>query len=198
MKAVSNALKCANSGDTGIIKYADTDQNNINFSFHDSGKTKIQELTLARMVVDAEHLQIPDQTYAAMIEMSSVEFSKVFHDLAQFTETVTITVTKDGVTFSGKNDHSGSIMVTYNGKFNDDTGECLLFYHQTDAEKKSVTSRFSTRQMHMFAKASGLSDRVRLYLSPNEPIKIEYNINDDTGYLRYYLAPRIDDDDMMF
>ena len=46
----------------------------------------------------------------------------------------------------------------------------------------------------MFTKASCLSPQVSLSMSPDDPLVVEYNIG-DIGHIRYYLAPKIEDED---
>ena len=46
----------------------------------------------------------------------------------------------------------------------------------------------------MFTKASGLANQVSLSMSPDVPLVVEYNIG-NMGKVKYYLAPKIEDDD---
>jgi proliferating cell nuclear antigen len=46
----------------------------------------------------------------------------------------------------------------------------------------------------MFTKASCLSNQVTLSMSPEVPLVVEYNIG-EIGHVRYYLAPKIEDED---
>ena len=46
----------------------------------------------------------------------------------------------------------------------------------------------------MFTKASVLSSQVCLSMSPEVPLVVEYNIG-EIGHVRYYLAPKIEDED---
>jgi proliferating cell nuclear antigen len=186
---VSKALKCANNDDVCILRFTDHDQDNVTFAFHDTAKTKTQEITIKLMDIDSEQLGIPDQKYAATIEMSSAEFAKTCRDISQFTDSVTIAAVKGGVTFSGKGD-TGSNVVTYNGETDAENSDALITFEINE----NVTSTFSIKYMLMFAKASGLSDRVRLSLSEGVPVVVEFKINEDSGFLRYYLAPKIDED----
>ena len=140
------------------------------------------------MDIDNEHLGIPDQKYAATIEMSSSEFAKTCRDISQFTDSVTIAAVKGGITFSGKGD-TGQNVVQFSGDSAADNEESKITFEVSE----SVTSTFSMKYMLNFAKASGLSDRVRLSLSEGVPIIVEYKI-EENGYLRYYLAPKIDED----
>ncbi|KAE9547916.1 hypothetical protein FO519_008875 [Halicephalobus sp. NKZ332] len=185
---VAKALKCANNEDTCILRFTDHDQDNVTFAFHDANKSKNQEITIKLMDLDNEHLGIPDQKYAATIDMLSSEFAKACRDLSQFSDSVSIAATKSGVVFSGKGE-TGSNVITYNGEKaaeNDDAGV-------TFEVSEAVNSTFSIKYMLQFAKAAGLSERVRLSLSENVPIVVEYKI-EEAGYVRYYLAPKIEDE----
>jgi proliferating cell nuclear antigen len=59
--------------------------------------------------------------------------------------------------------------------------------------QEPVSQQFALRYLNSFTKASNLSKTVTLQMAPEVPLMIEYQI-DNIGYLRYYLAPKIDDD----
>jgi len=56
-----------------------------------------------------------------------------------------------------------------------------------------VTLTFALRYLNSFCKATPLSGQVTLSLSKELPIVVEYRIA-DMGYVRYYLAPKIEDE----
>ncbi len=58
--------------------------------------------------------------------------------------------------------------------------------------KEKVNLSFAIKYLTHFTKATPLSDRVRLSLCNDVPLVVEYTI-DDNGYLRFYLAPKVDD-----
>lgn len=58
-----------------------------------------------------------------------------------------------------------------------------------------VSLQFAARYLTSFTKATPLSERVLLRLSPERPISVEYHI-EDIGQIVYYLAPKVQDDDM--
>merc|ERR1711997_1331481 len=60
--------------------------------------------------------------------------------------------------------------------------------------EESVTQTFSLRYLNNFTKATGLSKEVVLRMGADVPLEVEYKIG-DFGSLRYYLAPKIDDDE---
>jgi proliferating cell nuclear antigen len=56
-----------------------------------------------------------------------------------------------------------------------------------------VALDFAMKHLLMFSKSAMLSKRVTLCLSNDSPLMVEFQI-EDLGYLRYYLAPKIDDE----
>jgi len=60
--------------------------------------------------------------------------------------------------------------------------------------EETVQQTFSLRYLNNFTKATGLAQSVTLRMGPEVPLEVEYKIN-DFGSLRYYLAPKIDDDE---
>lgn len=53
-----------------------------------------------------------------------------------------------------------------------------------------VALTFSLKYLVNFCKASGLSGRVKLCLSPEVPLLVEYGLSGNS-YLRFYLAPKV-------
>lgn len=58
-----------------------------------------------------------------------------------------------------------------------------------------VTLTFALKYLNNFAKATPLSPTVRLCMSNNHPLCVEYTMK-DTGHIRYYLAPKIEEEAM--
>ena len=188
---MSKALKCANNDDTCMIKHDDSEGDSITFTFCDTKKDKTQDVTVKMMDIDVEHLGIPEQDYSAIIEMPSSEFQKTCKDLSMFSDSLSIAATKSGVVFTGKGD-TGSSIVTYSNSGNaDDDKESI----KIDV-KEPVTVNFSIKYMNQFTKATSLSDRVTLSLCNEVPVVVEYGI-EDNGHLRFYLAPKIDEENDM-
>jgi len=200
MKNFSVALKCAGSDDTCQIRFDETESENVMLTFVDEKHRRKQDITLKLMDIDQETLSIPDQKYMAVIELSSAEFLKVVNDLSAFSDTLAITATEGQVQFASQGGENGGNTVTYT------SGEEVDSDDEGDGDKKkdlrvkiSVVEdtklSFSTKYLIQFAKANKLSHRVRLSMTNRAPIVVEYQIEDD-GHLKFYLAPKIEDDDM--
>lgn len=85
------------------------------------------------MDIDSEHLGIPEQDYSVVISMPSSEFQKTCKDLSMFSDSLNITATKSGVTFSGKGD-TGSSVVQYSNSSSADDEKVRrsAFYYLSD------------------------------------------------------------------
>ena len=141
------------------------------------------------MNIEEEHLGIPDTDYDAIIKMPSVEFQRVVRDLSQFGDSVVVSTTKDGVHFSVKGDlGNGNIKLAQTANVEKDDEAVIIEIQEP------VTLTFAFRYLNMFTKATSLTSQVILSMSPDIPLMVEYNIG-KLGYIRYYLAPKIEDDD---
>jgi proliferating cell nuclear antigen len=60
---------------------------------------------------------------------------------------------------------------------------------------EAVTLSFGLKHLTSFTKAAPLSTVVKLGMSLDLPIQVDYQI-EDIGFVRYYLAPKIEDDEM--
>lgn len=122
-----------------------------------------------------------------MVTMSSSEFTRICRELYSLNETVNIETTKDSIKFSVNSENiGGSIKIEENDSSNQDE-QCNIQVEET------VNLAFALRYLNMFTKASSLSPQVTLYLSVEYPLMVEYKLA-QLGVLKFYLAPRISDD----
>ena len=122
-----------------------------------------------------------------MVTLSSSEFTRICRELYSLNETVNIETTKDSIKFSVNSENiGGSIKIEENDSSNQDE-QCNIQVEET------VNLAFALRYLNMFTKASSLSPLVSLYLSVEFPLMVEYKLA-QLGVLKFYLAPRISDD----
>ena len=122
-----------------------------------------------------------------MVQLNAQEFTKICRELYSINETVTIQASSDQVKFSVEGDvGSGLVSLAAN--------DGVKKEDQTILEvSQGVTQQFALRYLNMFNKASTLSTHTRLCLHAEQPLVVEYHI-DDLGVLKYFLAPKISDD----
>eukprot|EP00003_Mantamonas_plastica_P023211 TRINITY_DN4124_c0_g1_i1.p1 TRINITY_DN4124_c0_g1~~TRINITY_DN4124_c0_g1_i1.p1 ORF type:complete len:223 (+),score=88.94 TRINITY_DN4124_c0_g1_i1:445-1113(+) len=187
--SLSKVIKCASNDDSITIK-ADDSADVVTLMFESPNQDKISDFELKLMDIDSEHLGIPETDYSASVTMPSSEFQRIVRDLQIIGDTVTISATKEGVKFSVSGDIGGGHITCRQTNSVDDKPEDQV----TIDLQESVELTFALRYLNFFTKASSLSSTVTLQLNKDLPLVVEYRI-EDIGYVRYYLAPKLSDDD---
>merc|ERR1719499_162272 len=188
LENLNKVLKCMGSKDEVEIKYKGSQSEECDFVFRSPNEDKVSHFSLKLVDIDSEHLGIPDTDYKAQVQMASSEFQRICRDLMVLGDTLTIAVDKEHVQFSVNGDIGKGNMSIRNSTASDgaeDESTNIIC-------NESVTQTFALRYLNFFTKATTLSGKVRLALSPEVPLMVEYQI-DEIGHVRYYLAPKIED-----
>ncbi|KAI0874106.1 proliferating cell nuclear antigen [Hypoxylon argillaceum] len=186
--SLTKVLRALQNDDLVTLKAEDA-PDSLNITFESSTADRISEYDLKLMDIDQEHLGIPDTEYAATVTMPSSEFKRICTDLQAMSESVTIEATKDGIKFSCNGD-IGNGAVTLRNYQNVEKEHLNVDIELTEP----VSLTFSLKYLVNFCKAQPLSDRVKICLSNEVPLLVEYLIT-GTSYLRFYLAPKIGDEE---
>jgi proliferating cell nuclear antigen len=138
------------------------------------------------ITLDSEHLGIPETEYTSEITMNSSEFSKLCKELYALSETVEFEISSTFVKFAVEGEiGSGSIKIQTGG-----TGDEAA---TTDCKpEETVKLSFALRYLNLFNKAYSLSNQVKLSMAAETPLVVEYEV-EQLGTLKYYLAPKITD-----
>jgi proliferating cell nuclear antigen len=188
---MSKILKCAGN-DESITLRSEDNADSVTFVYEKPNQERISKFEMKVMDIESEHLGIPEQDYDAVISLPSSEFTRICRDLSQFGDTVTIACTKDGIRFSCEGDTGkGSITLRQNKASEDKDDDDV-----TIELNEAVTQTYAMRFLILFSKGQSLSKRVKLSICNDVPLVAEYKMG-DMGYIRYFLAPKIDDDNDM-
>jgi proliferating cell nuclear antigen len=183
INSISKIMKCSNSNDTMEMFIYDE---HIHFVFTSPctgiNQGRIVEFDMKLLNIDEYRMSIPEQDYECNIEMSSVVFQRIIKELYMISDTVNIECKADErVVFAMEGDiGSGSISLNSSDTLHIDCD-------------KSVRSSYSLKHLSMFTKAGTISSNVYIRLSNAYPLMVEYPITDG-GYMKYYIAPKTDDD----
>ena len=188
LESMAKILKCSGNDDMITLKTED-DADTLTFMFENPNQDRISDFELKLMSIDSEHLGIPDTEYTAIIKMPSAEFQRITRDLSQLGDTCTIGVTKEGVRFSVSGDIGAANVTCRQTNSADKEDEQVVIEMDEPCELT-----FAMRYLNFFTKATPLSGTVTLSLSKDVPLVVEYKIQ-EYGFVRYYLAPKIDDED---
>ncbi|KAL0916270.1 hypothetical protein M5K25_013765 [Dendrobium thyrsiflorum] len=185
---MSKMLKCAGNDDIITIK-GDDGSDTVTFMFESPNQDKISDFEMKLMDIDSEHLGIPEAEYHAIVKMPSSEFGRICKDLSSIGDTVVISVSKEGVKFSTRGDIGSANIVCRQNKTVDKPEEATII-----EMNEPVSLTFALRYLNSFTKATTLSESVTISLSSELPVVVEYKIA-DMGYIRFYLAPKIEDEE---
>ncbi|KAK4043683.1 proliferating cell nuclear antigen [Parachaetomium inaequale] len=183
LTSLTKVLRAAQNEDILTLKAEDA-PDVLNLVFESSETDRISEYDLKLMDIDQEHLGIPDTEYAATIAMPASEFKRITTDLMAMSESVTIDASKDGVKFSCQGDiGNGSVTLRQHSSVEKPNESIEIEL----SEPVSLT--FSLKYLVNFCKAAALSTQVKICLSNEVPLLVEYTLA-GSSYLRFYLAPK--------
>mmetsp|Transcript_18494 Transcript_18494/g.45397 ORF Transcript_18494/g.45397 Transcript_18494/m.45397 type:complete len:261 (-) Transcript_18494:245-1027(-) len=186
--SLTKILKCAGNDDVITLK-ADDAGDTITCMFESPKKDRISDFELKLIDIDSEHLGIPDTEYQCVVKMPSSEFKRIVTEISVMGDTVQISASKDAVKFSVSGDMgTGNITCRKNNNV-EKKDEAVNIETSED-----ISLNFALRYLMLFSKATPLSGSVTLSMSPEVPLVVEYKI-EKKGYIRYYLAPKIEEED---
>ncbi|XP_078175524.1 proliferating cell nuclear antigen-like [Carex rostrata] len=187
---LSRLLKCAANEDVITIKADDQNPDTMSLMFENPKHDRISDFEMKLMDIESEHLHIPDTSYEATVRMPSQEFARICKDLSTIGDTVVISITKEGVKFSV----SGAI-----GNANIICRHNISVVKPDESTviemKEPVSLSFPLRYLNSFTKSTPLSSNVIISMSHDLPMVVEYKIS-GAGYMRFYLAPKVEDEAM--
>jgi proliferating cell nuclear antigen len=189
MASMAKILKCASNDDVISLETKGEDADALTLKFESSKGDRTSEYEMKLMEIDSEHLGIPESEYDVVVKLPAGEFQRICRDLMTIGESVVISATKEGVTFKSTGElGSGQTTLKPYSDAEKEEDEVVIELQE------SVELTFALRYMNFFTKATPLSESVTLSMSKDVPLVVEYRIG-DMGYIRYYLAPKIEDED---
>uniref|UniRef100_A0A8B9GCJ0 DNA sliding clamp PCNA n=1 Tax=Amazona collaria TaxID=241587 RepID=A0A8B9GCJ0_9PSIT len=186
LNSMSKILKCAGNEDIITLR-AEDNADTLALVFEAPNQEKVSDYEMKLMDLDVEQLGIPEQEYSCVVKMPSAEFARICRDLSHIGDAVVISCAKDGVKFSA-NGELGNGNIKLSQTSNVDKEEEAV----TIEMNEPVQLTFALRYLNFFTKATPLSPTVTLSMSADVPLVVEYKIA-DMGHLKYYLAPKIED-----
>eukprot|EP00382_Lankesteria_abbotti_P002863 CAMPEP_0113847456 /NCGR_PEP_ID=MMETSP0372-20130328/1882_1 /TAXON_ID=340204 /ORGANISM="Lankesteria abbotti" /LENGTH=262 /DNA_ID=CAMNT_0000816731 /DNA_START=75 /DNA_END=863 /DNA_ORIENTATION=+ /assembly_acc=CAM_ASM_000359 len=187
LPAVCKVFKLCNQDDSVIIRHAD-DSDTVTFVFEGAAEDRMSDFDLKLMNIESDHLGVPETKFDAVAELPSRHFSRICADLANFSDTVGIAVSSQDIKFSCKGSLGGGSTVL---RPKEAENERIQLTVLTDMEMQ-----FPVRYLNHFAKSSVFANQVRLSITPASPLEVTFFINDnsDLGSMKFFLAPKMDDD----
>lgn len=162
----------------------------IQFKYTSLLSSLVSSFDINLMTIESEEAyRMLDLTFSSEFTMSSRELKTIVTSLSTFGEALTILVKRTEVQFAVEGDMGNGLISIHQPLF--PVMACFRNVNIETAEEE-LSQTVSIQYMSIIAKSTHLSDVVRVRVSTEGPILIEYKMH-DVGYVRYYLAPIIEE-----
>lgn len=183
-------LDCLEDGQK-ITMYMKEDADKLSVDFESIGENKTIRkcFEMPLMNIDSEHLTIPEKEYEADISIMSDEFSDLINQLSIFGEELRINCDMNTVGLTSKGDM---------GQMTASIEEENIVEYAIE-EKAVVDVCVSLTLISRMCGFSKISEVAYLHCSNGSPVKLHYSLDgedsiDSINYVRFFIAPRIEDD----
>jgi proliferating cell nuclear antigen len=180
-------LKCSSNEDSMTLIWKD-DPETLSFIFESNSSDRISEFQLKLLQSNSEQLGIPDTNYSATVRLAASEYKRICNDLSGLGDSITLEISDDGIKFEVEGDIGNGVIHLKKTIKEDNSDERV---HVELSEP--VRMAFSMKYLQSFSKATILCDKITLKLAKEIPLQMEFNV-ESIGYVRYYLAPKIEKD----
>jgi proliferating cell nuclear antigen len=135
--------------------------------------------------IESEAIEIPPIDYAAEFSLSSTNFSNIVSQLRLFGDTMDIDCSEEKIVLYSHGVESGKMCVEINI---DELTEFAI------NEGETLKISFALNYLHNICAFHKLTKEIQLKICDNYPLCAIYSLGDDAT-VKFYLAPKITDDD---
>ena len=175
MQHLNNILRVCGANDTLSFAIDDASPTELVIEMCNTETNSRSVYRMFMMDVDEDNLTLPEGNFASVTYMPSQELQRIFRDMAQLSDIVTIRSTPDKLIFDARGDYCNA---------------CRQFAKQDVKEGEAeAQGDFTLKYLKLFAKASAVSNFCEIYLKDRFPIILKYAVA-SLGHLHFCLAPR--------
>jgi proliferating cell nuclear antigen len=136
--------------------------------------------------IDSETMSIPTTEYQAEFSLPSVNFNNLMNQLKMFGENMDVDCSEDRIVLYSSSQDCGKMSVEI--KIDD-----LNSFSIDEGERLAMS--FSLMYLYNISQFHKISKEVELKLKRDYPVQLVYNLGAENATLRFFLAPKIKDDD---
>lgn len=172
------------------ISYVDSDTDKLFIHFTSENKVEFDKHFVIPLIdLENDLMGIPEIEHQAEFTISSPHFSSVINQLQMFGDTMDIECNEDRIMLSSNSLENGKMFVEI--KIDDLTTFII-------DENCTLNLSFSLQYLHNICLYNKLAREIEIKISNSYPIQIIYDLGgqlDKTAKIKFYLAPKIKDDD---
>ena len=173
-------LRVIGSNDVLDMSVNDEEDTLLNISVSNAKKKTRTKFKVKLLDIDDDMLDPPDLKLTSVIPMLSVDFQKFGRDMANLGHDLDVNITrnKEGLLFKCEGDFA------YQETLVEDPNDNVV----------EVSNDYSLKYINTFAKATNLCPSVQLFLEPDYPLIMRYEVA-QLGDICFCLAARVKQDD---
>jgi len=166
---------------------SDGDPDTLTVRFKSSDSAVFDKTFVIPLIdIDSETMSIPAIEYQAEFSLPSVNFNNLMNQLKMFGENMDVDCSEEQIVLYSSSQDCGKMSVEIKiddlNSFSIDEGESLSMSF-------SLTYLYNISQFHKISK------EVELKFKRDYPVQLVYNLGAENATLRFFLAPKIKDED---
>lgn len=193
LSIINKILSCRHPTQSIEIEFSDDNEDKIDISLVGGGKGTFNKYYQTSVYdFECELLSIPDVDADAEFTVNSITIFKLFEQLKQFGDNITITCDETNIqikTIEGEDFTGMTVDIP-----EDDIVEYSVVEEDTIKVEYSITPICKAFSIARLSKDPTISDNFSIYLSKETPIMIEFKLFGDSS-IKFWVAPKISLDD---
>tara|TARA_B100001094_G_scaffold321778_1_gene370049 strand:+ start:1443 stop:2213 length:771 start_codon:yes stop_codon:yes gene_type:complete len=173
-------MKTINNSDTVSMYITEQNNNELCIQIENSDCNRSTTFRLKLLDIDNKEINVPDVDINCIVTMPSNDFQRMCRDMSNIADIVEITCFKENLSFKCEGDFASQ---------NTTIGEATHGMNFNKKDNIEITGKFPLKYINLFTKSTNLSNTIELYLKPDYPLILKYNVA-NLGEIRFCLAPK--------
>ena len=194
VKLVGKVLNCRGANQHLAIVYDEESPDVLEFRFENGSKEETNKyFTIPLYEFDTDLLDLTTDDYQADIKMGAGQFNSLVEQMVSFGELIVFECNEEFLELAGGDNSTGTIRVPIKIE---DLNEYMI------EEGGHLKMTFAAKYIKSISMFSKVFKDVWLHVDTAKPMNFYYNFSEDdaesdvkTNYLKFYLAPKMTDDE---
>jgi proliferating cell nuclear antigen len=188
---LNSILRMCAANDTLSFYVEDESSTEFVIEVRNAETQQISVYKMFMMDVDEDNLTLPERDFQAVTYMPAQELQRIFRDMMQISDAVTIRSTRTRLIFEARGDYCSAQRQFLKSEQSQSPQEAAGASSSSQDETTEAQGTFVLKYLKLFAKAASVSNFCEIYLKDNFPIVLKYDVA-SLGTLHFCLAPRTD------
>lgn len=146
-----------------------------------------KEFSVPLMDIETELLQVPEVEYDIFVNINTKSFSTMVSQIEIFSDVMELDYNNEDLSLNGNGDN-GKIRIILKDAKNNNLNKCEI------ANVNSMKLTYSIKYVSDFCSFSKINSKMNIMFRDGMPMVVHYELEESKdSYVKFYLAPKIDD-----